>query len=102
MIEPVVDDVLADAVLAAGPVEPDQRRSARELLVERELAALERDRLHLERQLGDPLVGAHAAASSDTAAVNTSVWRSTCSSVVAGHMSAMLWNGVISTPRFMR
>jgi hypothetical protein len=28
------------------------------------------------------------------------VWVSTSASVVAGDMSAMLWNGVSSTPRF--
>ena len=33
---------------------------------------------------------------------NASVWRSTWTSAVAGHISAMLWNGVISTPRFSR
>ena len=32
---------------------------------------------------------------------NASVWRSTSASVVAGDMSAMLWNGVISTRRFI-
>ena len=38
-------------------------------------------------------------ASSATASANTSVCRSTSAAVVAGDMSAMLWNGVISTPR---
>ncbi len=33
------------------------------------------------------------------AASNTSVWRSTSASTWAGDISAMLWNGVISTPR---
>ena len=101
VVEPVVDHVLAHARLAAGPVQLDQRRGAHEVLGERELASLEGDRLDLERQLRDALVGAHAA-SSATAAANASVCRSTCSSVVAGHISAMLWNGVISTPRFIR
>ena len=34
-----------------------------------------------------------------TASANASVWRSTSAAVVAGDISAMLWNGVISTPR---
>ncbi len=49
-----------------------------------------------------PLVGeredAHQASSS-TAAANTSVCRSTSAAVVAGDISAMLWKGVIITPR---
>ena len=101
MVDLVVDHVLAHAGLAAGPAQLDQRGGARELLVNCELAALEAERLHLQGELGDALVGAHAA-SSATAAPKTSVWRSTCSSVVAGHIRAMLWKGVMSTPRFMR
>ena len=38
--------------------------------------------------------------SSATAWPKTSVWRSTSASVVAGDMSAMLWNGVMRMPRF--
>ncbi len=36
--------------------------------------------------------------SSDRAAPNTSVWVSTSLSVVTGHINAMLWNGVSSSP----
>ncbi len=36
-----------------------------------------------------------------TASPKTAVWRSTSNSVVAGDISAMLWNGVISTRRFI-
>src|SRR5690242_2289488 len=39
------------------------------------------------------------AASSATASAKTSVCRSTSTAVVAGDISAMLWKGVISTPR---
>ena len=101
VVDLVVDHVLAHPGLAAGTAQLDQRRGARELGRELELPALEAERLHLEGEVGDPLVGAHAA-SSATAAPKTSVWRSTCSSVVAGHIRAMLWKGVMSTPRFMR
>jgi hypothetical protein len=41
-------------------------------------------------------------ASSATAAPNTSVCRSTSASVVAGHIRAMLWNGVSRMPRLWR
>src|SRR4051812_11878559 len=48
----------------------------------------------------EDLHGSHArhrrAASSPS---KTSVWRSTSASVVAGHISAMLWNGVMRMPR---
>ena len=40
--------------------------------------------------------------SAETASVNASVWRSTSSSVVCGHISAMLWNGVMRIPRLAR
>ena len=46
----------------------------------------------------DECAGRHPTSAS-TAAANASVWRSTSASVVAGDISAMLWNGVISTPR---
>src|SRR5919106_4194497 len=39
---------------------------------------------------------------SDAKAANASVWASTSASVVAGDISAMLWNGVIRIPRFSR
>ncbi len=42
------------------------------------------------------------ADSSPTAAENTDVCRSTSASLVSGHIRAMLWNGVISTPRLAR
>ena len=41
-----------------------------------------------------------STASSSTASRKTSVCRSTSASVVAGDMSAMLWNGVSRIPRF--
>ena len=47
----------------------------------------------------DEGLAAHAT-KSRTASSNTCVWRSTSASVLCGHMSAMLWNGVIITPRF--
>src|SRR5665213_557257 len=54
----------------------------------------------------DRLVLSHtspqAPASSPTASLNTSWCRSTSSLVVAGDISAMLWNGVIRIPRFAR
>ncbi|HLO34481.1 MAG TPA: transaminase [Candidatus Deferrimicrobium sp.] len=39
--------------------------------------------------------------SAATTSSNTAVWRSTSAAVVTGLISAMLWNGVISTPRFI-
>ena len=47
----------------------------------------------------DALIPEAQAASAPTASANAVVWRSTWSAVVAGDISAMLWNGVISTPR---
>jgi len=64
------------------------------------LARAGRKPLVLERRA---LVGerehAHQPASSATASAKTAVWRSTSASEVAGDISAMLWNGVIITPR---
>src|SRR6185436_2948874 len=58
---------------------------------------------HQRRVQRWPLVGerehAHQPASSATASAKTSVWRSTSAFEVAGDISAMLWNGVIITPR---
>ena len=42
-----------------------------------------------------------AARRSAMASRKTAVWRSTSDSWVTGDISAMLWNGVISTPRFI-
>ena len=39
--------------------------------------------------------------SASTASAKTSVWRSTSAAVVAGDMSAMLWNGVMRMRRFI-
>jgi hypothetical protein len=46
VVELVVDDVLADPRLAAGAAQLDQRGRADELRRERQLAALEAERLH--------------------------------------------------------
>ena len=51
------------------------------------------------RHAGSPFSYARATARR-VASPKTSVWRSTSAAVVAGDMSAMLWNGVIRTPRF--
>ena len=65
-----------------------------------------RGRLDLDAELAAP-AAAHAegprqpANSASTASAKTSVWRSTSAAVVAGDISAMLWNGVISTRRFI-
>ena len=46
-----------------------------------------------------PRAGTQPAMSSASAASKTSLCRSTSAAVVAGHISAMLWNGVMTMPR---
>ena len=54
---------------------------------------------HEQRRRGSRTRGQATRAA--TTSSKTSVWRSTSASTVAGLIRAMLWNGVISTPRFM-
>jgi hypothetical protein len=57
MVERVVGDVLAGALLAAA-AQPDRRGRPRELRGRGELLALELVALDLERQIGEPVEGA--------------------------------------------
>jgi hypothetical protein len=57
VVERVVGDVLADALLAAA-FDPDRRREARELRRRLELLALELIALDFERQVGDAVESA--------------------------------------------
>ena len=65
VVEDVVDDVLADALLPHAP-QPDHRRAARELGRVLAVVALELVRLDLDRQLGDLLERAHGSKAIDT------------------------------------
>ena len=60
----------------------------------RDPVALDDDRAVVDERPAHP--------SSATSSPKTSVCRSTSASVVAGHISAMLWNGVSRMPRFAR
>jgi hypothetical protein len=57
VVERVVGDVLADALLAAA-LEPERRRQPREVGRRLELLALELVAIDLERQVGDLVEGA--------------------------------------------
>src|SRR4051794_22634406 len=78
--------------LAGGPLQ--QRRPERRNAID--VDAIQREEREPQLRHHQPPI------SSSTACPNTSVCRSTSSAVVAGDISAMLWNGVISTPRFSR
>jgi hypothetical protein len=59
--------------------------------------------LRVDRDVEEPRDRRHQAPTSSSAICpKTSVCRSTSSAVVAGDISAMLWNGVMRTPRFNR
>jgi hypothetical protein len=79
--------------LDPGPVEIAQQDHGIDVHLLRHQRRIQRRALVGERE------HPHQPASSATASPKTSVWRSTSASLVAGDMSAMLWNGVIITPR---